>query len=150
MNSENSDNAQKWIAPGQLAVCRNLADGDLVAGVLLYRIFGLWKVRPKKLTRMNREWLAMSRDDWARSAGLTVAEIKNRALPKLRSHCASFLEIRPMKLKPNDKNNLLWISLDEEEMQQAIIPWDMYEPNLNGQGIVAKPVKYPYKKLGSE
>jgi hypothetical protein len=141
-----SDNTKKHTAPRQLAICRNLAGGDLAAGVLLYRMVGLWKVRPTKLERLGREWLALSREDWARSAGLTVAETKNRALPRLRHECGGFLLIRTMKLKPSDKNNMIWISIDWEELQQSITPWDMYEPLLNGQGVAAKTLKYPYKK----
>lgn len=88
----------------------------------------------------------MSREEWARSAGLTEAETKNRALKILRDLCSSFLQIRTMKLKPSDKNNQIWVSLDWEIMQAEITPWDMYEPLLNGQGIAQKQAKYPYKK----
>ena len=145
-DAKTNDHAQKWTAPGRLAVCRNLAGTDLVAGVLLYRMVGLWIYRKKKLCRMGKEWLAMSRDEWARSAGLTTSETKNRALPRLRTHCSTFLDIRTMKLKPSDKNNMIWISIDWALLHEEITPWDMYEPMLNGESSLTMAAKYPYKK----
>jgi len=89
----------------------------------------------------------MSRASWARTAGLTESELKNRALPKLRSHCAEFLEIRAMKATP-DSPKTLWVSLDWEGIHKAIKPWDMYELELNkmGFGFGNKGNTYPYKK----
>lgn len=130
--------------PSQLAICRNLAGGDLAAGVLLYRIVGLWQFRKKRLERFDREWLAMSRDDWARSAGLSLSELKNRALPLIKKHCGDFVAIRPMRLTPNGVN-LVWISLNPDNMPANITPWDMHEAELNGHGIFPKAKPYPYK-----
>lgn len=135
----------KYAAPSLLAVCRNLADGDLVAGVFLYRIIGLWRSREKKLERFDRKWLAMSRDDWARSAGLSLSELKNRALPKIKKHCSDFIKIRAMRLTPKGVK-LVWISVDPENIAVNITPWDMYEPQVNGIGLFPKAQPYPYKK----
>jgi len=134
-------------APGLLAVCRNVAATDLVAAVFLYRVVGLWIWRKKKKERFGKEWLYMSRAAWARTAGLTESELKNRALPKLKSHCAEFLEIRSMKATPDAKKTL-WVSLDWEMLCRAIKPWDMYELELNkmGIGFGDKAGTYPYKK----
>jgi len=131
--------------PGELAICRNIAGGDLTAGVFLYRLVALWKYREKKLVRFKKEWLAMPRADWARSAGLTESELKNRALPKLRKHCPRLIEARQMKLRADDKAMPLWIRLDVTEFDAAIMPWDMYEPKMNGAGIFQKAAAYPYK-----
>jgi|GEM_PF-4012347 len=91
----------------------------------------------KKKQRFGKEWLYMSRASWARTAGLTESELKNRALPKLRSHCAEFLEIRAMKATP-DSPKTLWVSLDWEGIHKAIKPWDMYELELNKMGHVGQ------------
>lgn len=106
------------VTPSELAICVALAGGNLPAGTLLYRIMGLWRVRKKKLSRQDREWLAMSRDDWATSAGLTIGQLKNAALPKLKQHCSGFLNIRPMKLA-FDKPKQLWISLNPTALEEA-------------------------------
>ena len=98
---------QTWEpGPGLLAVCRNVASTDLAAAVLLYRIIGLWHWRKKKTQRFGKDWLYMARASWARTAGLTEAEMKNRALPRLRSHCGEFLEIRAMKATPDAPKTL--------------------------------------------
>lgn len=106
------------VIPSELAICVALAGGNLPAGTLLYRITGLWRVRKKKLSRQEREWLAMSRDGWAKSAGLTIGQLKNAALPKLKKHCTAFINIRPMKLA-FDKPKQLWISLDTAAFEEA-------------------------------
>ena len=138
-----------WTAPGEVALCRKVAGGDMAAGILLHRVAVLWKLRKNKLERFSKEWLAMSRDDWARSAGLSEAEMKDRALPRLKKSCAGFIDVRPMRVTP-DSPNLLWISLDPAGMADAVMgdnsmPWDMYEMALNGLGIYPKSAKYPYK-----
>jgi hypothetical protein len=133
--------------PGHFAICRNLTGGDWAAAALLQRIVGLWLYREKKgtkfLNRMGMEWIAMSRDDWALSAGLTPSEMKNRALPRLKQKC-SFVTTRQMKLDPSKPETLLWISLDWDEMQKSLTPWDMHEAKMNGQGIFAKEDSYPF------
>lgn len=138
--------------PSMLACCRNVVDGDLVAAVFLYRVLGLWKFIKSKLERSDREWIAMSRDDWARSAGLTIAELKNRALPRLRQYGSGFIVIKTMRLSPSHPN-VIWISLDVDAMRDALSPWDMYEPILNGfKGIgqekgIEGSNSYPYKQM---
>jgi hypothetical protein len=129
--------------PGAYAVTRNQAGGDWAAGLLLYRLIYRWRTVVKKLYRHGREWIAMSRIDWAREAGLSEAEMKNRALPKLRK--LSFVKIRAMKV---GKDKRLWMSLDWDLLEQGTTPWDMYEPVLNGAkgpGYEKEPGNYPYK-----
>src|SRR5450755_3453189 len=88
--------------PGPFAMARNQAGGDWAAAVLLYRLKWRWQME-KKLNRLGKEWIAMSRSDWAREAGLSEGEMKNRALPKLRKR--QFVKIRAMKL---GSQKLLW------------------------------------------
>lgn len=131
--------------PSQLAMCRNIAGGDMAAGILLYRVLGLWWHLEKKVTRLGREWIIMPREAWARSAGLSDAEFKNRALPRLREDCAMFLTARSLRLTPSHPN-MLGISLDADLMRENLLPWDMYHTLLNGTVIGAKKAKkYPYK-----
>lgn len=54
----------------KLARCRWIAGGDWAAGMLLYRLVYRWEYIDKKLVRFNKDWIAMSRTDWAREAGL--------------------------------------------------------------------------------
>lgn len=142
------EDVNPWAAPGEYALCRNLAGGDMAAGVLLHRVVVLWKLRKKKLKRGGQEWLAFSREDWARTAGLSEGEFKNRALPRLRAECSSFLEVTQARIVPTGPK-LLWVSIDVEAMAGAAMPWDMYEMALNGLGLMQKKAKYPYAK-GSE
>jgi hypothetical protein len=130
--------------PGMYAQARNQAGGDWAAGLLLYRINWRWSTVKKKLHRLGKEWIAMSRSQWAIEAGLSESEMKNKALPKLRKR--PFLEIRQMKL--GDKK-VLWVHLDQEMMEEYTQDWeDWYLPILNGE---SEPVghepdpAYPYK-----
>lgn len=129
--------------PGLFAQLRNAVDGQWPAALLLYRVVYRWANVPNKLQRLKRDWIAMSREDWAREAGLSISEMKNRALPHLRKH--PFIKIRAMKL---GDVKLLWISLDLDELEKHKTPWDMYEHKLNGGTVIgAKKVQsYPYKK----
>lgn len=149
MNDPKSKNG-KWQGPGEVALCRKLAGGDMAAGILLHRIVVIWKLRKKKLERFGQEWLAMPNKDWAVSAGLSDAEFKNRALPRLKKECQAFVEFRTMRLTPASPN-ILWVNLNTDELSafvdgHAAMPWDMYELALNGIGILSKPKTYPYKK----
>ncbi|MES2905493.1 MAG: hypothetical protein V4691_00430 [Pseudomonadota bacterium] len=102
--------------PGAFAVARYHVGGDLAAAALFYRLAWRWK-SDKKLERLGKEWIAMSRSEWAKEAGLSDAEMKNRALPKLKK--CSFVKIRAMKLKANKK--ALWMSLDLEALYQSTL-----------------------------
>lgn len=122
----------------------------MAAGILLHRIAVMWKLRKKKLERFGLEWLAMPNKDWAVSAGLSDAELNNRALPRLKKECHAFVQFRTMRLTANSPN-ILWVTLNEGELANAVagnaaMPWDMYELALNGIGIFSKPETYPYKK----
>jgi hypothetical protein len=126
--------------PGFYALARNQAGGDWAAGLLLYRLKWRWRMT-SKLKRFGIEWVAMSRSDWAREAGLSESEMKNRALPNLRKQ--PFVKIRAMTV--NGKK-MLWMHLDEAEAFQATLPTDMHEGLLNGGMVGHHPVSYPYQK----
>jgi hypothetical protein len=126
--------------PGLYAVARNRAGGDWAAGVLLFRLMWRWR-SPKKLTRLGREWIAMSRSDWAREAGLSEGEMKNRALPNLRKR--PFVTIRAMKL---GNQKLLWMSLDESEACECTYDWEWYGNLLNGNVLGDSKQPYPYQQ----
>lgn len=125
--------------PGLYALARNRAGGDWAAGLLLYRLMWRWKMK-SKLSRLNKEWIAMSRSDWAREAGLSEAEMKNRALPNLRKR--PFVFIRAMKL---GEKKLLWMSLDESEAFENTSDWEYHEALLKGGVLGHHPMPYPYQ-----
>lgn len=133
--------------PGLFAQLRNAVDGQWPAALLLYRLIYRWQNVSTKLVRLGREWLAMPREDWAREAGLSISEMKNRALPHLRKY--PFVKIRAMKL---GDVKLLWMSVDLDELEKHKTPWDMYEHKLNGGAVIGakKVASYPYKKKPGE
>lgn len=102
----------------------------MIAGVLLYRVLGLWKIRKNKLKRMGKEWIAHSRADWGKSSGLTEHQVKDVALPMLRKYCSEFLTIKTMKVGYGSPNEV-WISLDIDLMGDAAYDakcnWDVIE-----------------------
>src|SRR5947209_7436847 len=112
--------------PGAFAMARNQAGCDWAAGLLLYRLKFRWG-QEIKLKRHNKEWVAMSRGDWAREAGLSESEMKNRALPKLRK--CQFVTIRPMKL---GAVKLLWMSLDLAKLHEGTTDDETHQMLLNG------------------
>lgn len=136
---------------GAYAIARHQAGGDICAGLLLYRVKYFFdpKKKIKKLKRkidgVEREWMAMSRDDWAREAGLTLSEMKDRARPKLEKF--DYITIRQMCLKPGSPK-LLWISLDLVKLHEATLPPDMLEFFPPGEAVFGKEVEpvYPYAK----
>ena len=140
---------QDWGVPGAFAVARYQVGGDICAAVLLYRLRYRWDHCAKKLERNDKEWVAMSRSNWAREAGLSEGQMKNRALPRLRQ--CDFVEIRQMKLTP-DSPKLLWMRLDLEKLPSHTESWDIYESDLNGMHGMGyqKPKTYPYKKDSDE
>lgn len=128
--------------PGAFALSRNQAGGDWAAGLLLFRLKFRWQSK-KKLERFGKEWIAMSRSDWAREAGLSEGEMKNRALPILRKR--PFVTIRAMRL---GNRKLLWMSLDETALHEATKSDDLNDALLNGSVPPGyeKPAKsYPYQ-----
>lgn len=131
--------------PGAFAQTRREVGGDWAAAVLFYRLKFRWLHTKKKLNRKGKDWVAMSRADWAREAGLSEGEMKNRALPNLRK--CSFVEIRPMRLSPNHPR-MLWMRMDWDDFEKAIEPLDIYEKKLNGGKIIGykKPPAYPYNQ----
>ena len=46
-----------WGSPGAFAISRNHADGDIAAGILLYRIQYRWNFSKRKLHRHGKEWV---------------------------------------------------------------------------------------------
>jgi len=126
---KNDPSKNPKLVPSYRSQCRALAGGDLAAGDLLYDLYKLWNSKQKKLVRFNKEWIAYSRDELAFLTGLTIAELKNRALPKLREHCKSYVEIKVMRVKSGG-TNLLWFSLDLESLgenaKEASSHWNEY------------------------
>ena len=85
----------------------------------------------------------MSREDWAREAGLSIGEMKNRALPKLRK--CQCVTIRAMRL--GDKK-LLWMSITPEDLHEAKMETEVFEGLLEGAhypGYEDFHQHYPYK-----
>jgi hypothetical protein len=133
--------------PGAFAVARNQAGGDIMAAALLFRLKFYFRpeAKIKKLERFDKEWIAMSRSDWAREAGLSECEMKNRALPRLRKR--QFVTIRQMKLSHKGPK-MLCMSLDLEKLHEWTDPHDTFENILNGMtgpGYEKPPHAYPYK-----
>jgi hypothetical protein len=118
----------KYIAqPGHYARCRKLAGNDMAAGLLLYTIYGRWNLALKKksntgkntfLQRKGVPWIAMSRENWAIASGLTLAETKNRALPRLKKSCGQFIRFEAWRLNPTSPKQL-WINLDKDGLEEA-------------------------------
>ncbi len=118
-------------SPGALAKARKAANHDLAAGILLYRLIYRWRAN-KKLSRLGKSWIAMTQNQWASEAGLTLQELKNRALPRLRE--LPFITVRAMCLTPGGPRST-WISLDE----------DIYNTTI-GESLSKKP---PVSKSGA-
>lgn len=126
----------RWERPNLNALCRKLAGGDMAAGLLLAHILFLWRNRRGKLQRHGCDWLAHKREAWAEASGLTFSEFRDRALPRLKKECHSFLTIKAMGRGAEKK---LWISLDEIALKEMMhgsgaLPWDMFWAQVNGIG----------------
>ena len=132
--------------PGAFALARNQAGGDVMAAALLYRLKFYFRPEAdfKKLTRHGKEWVAMSRSDWGREAGLSEGEMKNRALPRLRKR--PFVSIRSMRLTASGPK-LLWMHLDLALLYEWTDDQETYEAKSAGAGIGYEkpPHAYPYK-----
>lgn len=127
---------EKWERPSLVAIHRAMAGTDLKAGVLLHHIVFEWANRNKKLERGGQQWLAHSREAWAQASGLTFAEFKNGALPRLKKECCGFLAVQAMG---NGADKKLWISVNEMAIMKHYsdvtgMPLDMYLAQLNGIG----------------
>lgn len=128
--------------PGAYAMARNQAGGDWAAALLLYRLKWRWQME-KKLKRLGKEWIAMSRSHWAHEAGLSDGEMKNRALPILRKR--QFVTIRAMML---GGHKLLWMSLDLAKLLEWTTAPEIHEVLLKGgvpPGYEKPPGNYPYQ-----
>ena len=84
----------KMSSPGHLARCQAIVSCHWPAAVLLYRIAYLWRTINPKWKGNDGECLAMSRADWATSAGLGPGEM-NTALKRLREYAAHIVTIKP-------------------------------------------------------
>lgn len=105
-------------APSELARCRAIVGGDIFAATLVYRMAYLFRTINPKMTRSGREWLAMSREDLAMSAGgLTESEMNKRALPRVKKYAAHIVEIQAMG---NGKDKKLWFNVDLEAYSAAL------------------------------
>jgi hypothetical protein len=110
----------------------------------MYRIIQVWKGTNKKLSRCGKDWVAMSRGDWARSAGLSESEIKNYALPKLKDQtnvASKFLTFEAWKLRGGQPQKPLWIHVNEEAM------YDEFGA-LDGDALMAEDYQTPAKAVG--
>jgi hypothetical protein len=87
------------------------------------------------LERFGKPWIAMPREKWAFEAGLTVAELKDAALPHLRKR--DFVTIRAMRVSPKHPNTL-WISLDLVKLNAANTPADMLPFFPPGEKVLGK------------
>ncbi len=126
----------KWEQPSLYALCRKLAGNDIAAGIWLFHVLYVWRNRKVKLERGGKNWLAHSREAWAIAAGLSNAEFTKRALPRVRKHCADFIEARAMERGAKKR---LWVHVNELALQEAVygtgaFPWDMFHAALNGLG----------------
>jgi len=103
--------------PGELARCRAIVGGDALGGMLLYRMVYLYREINPKLKRNGKEYLALSRDDLALSAGLSLSELKNRALPRLKKYASEIVEVQAMG---NGKDKKLWFAVDIGAYSEAL------------------------------
>lgn len=117
LKDENTEEAQaqskKKIVfgqPGVLARIRFTVGGSWPAAALLYRLKFHLGNEKKGLERKGRRWIAMSRKDWAREAGLSEGELKNSALPILKNE--PYFLAQQWKLKYNSQK-LLWLTIEE-------------------------------------
>ena len=144
-NKKWTGKAKSFGKSGAVAWARYCVGGDLCAALLLYRLRYRWKAK-NKLQRFNKDWIAMSRSDWAREAGLSEGEMRNRALPKLRK--CDFVEVRQMKLTPKHPKTL-WMHLVEHNLpNEKDYPWELHEWKINNGKIIGAvgETLYPYKK----
>jgi hypothetical protein len=126
----------KWERPNLNALCRKLAGGDMAAGLLLAHVLFEWRNRKHKLERNCLDWLAHTREAWAGAAGLTLYELKDRALPRLKRECHEFLTIKAQGHGPAKK---LWISVDDAALREAIqlhpeASWEAFWDKVNHVG----------------
>ena len=115
----------------------------MATAAFLYRIKWRFQMK-KKIERFGKEWVAMSRADWAKECGLTIGEFKNRALPRLREQ--PFVTIRQMKLNPIEPK-VLWVHLDPDWLDLCTTPFDMdpIQTGMIGPGQQEEWTAYPYK-----
>jgi hypothetical protein len=111
--------AEPHLGPGIEALCQCLAGGNMAAGRLLFTIRHLWITRKKKFQRAGKDWLVFSRDEWALAAGLTEAQLKNNALPRLRKYVNDCVGVKAMKTR-NDGPKKLGIRLDVELLDEQL------------------------------
>jgi hypothetical protein len=107
-----------------IAIARREAGGNIYTGLLLYRAkyYFTPQYKGKMLERDGREWIAKSREDWAREAGaLTEAEIKTAR--KLLGE-REFIRIEQKKLSYMHPK-ALWISLDVKALDAAPMQLDI-------------------------
>lgn len=106
----------KMSSPGHLARCRAIVGGCWQATALLYRIVYLWNHINPKWRGNDGECLAMSRADWATSAGLGPGEI-NTALKRLRKYASHIVTIKPEGIGAGKK---LYVYFDRQAFDEAL------------------------------
>jgi len=147
-----------WSMPNHWAQARVIVGGDWRAAVLLHRIMQVWHgTDGKRLRRGGVEFVAMARAEWARSSGLSESETKNYALPILKERCSHFLRFEAWKLRPDQPRKLLWVHVNEEQLDSAFELMPFYDPEeqqpLGGigfeKGVSEGSNIVPFKATGS-
>lgn len=86
------------LGPSIEALCQCLVGGNMLAGRAIHIIRHLWITRKKKFRRCGpKEWLVYRREEWALAFGMTEAQLKNNALPRLKKFVSDCVEIKQMK-----------------------------------------------------
>lgn len=113
---EAAKGALKMSSPSHLARCRAMVGNHWPAAALLYRIAYLWVHIEPKWKGHDGECLAMSRADWATSAGLGPGEI-NTALKRLREYATHIVTIKQEGIGAGKK---LYVYFDPIAFREAL------------------------------
>jgi len=106
----------KMSSPGHLARCRAIVGCHWPATALLYRIAHLWRTINPKWKGNDGECLAMSRENWANSAGLGPGEM-NTALKRLREYASHIVTIKQEGVGARKK---LYVYFDRQAFDEAL------------------------------
>lgn len=96
---------------GALAICRYQCEGHWQAAMLLFWIKWRWQKKNKPPKR-NKEWIVASAQYWAKEAGLSYGEYKNKALPTLKR--LGIIEVGTWKYSGKRQT---WIHLKLDELK---------------------------------
>jgi hypothetical protein len=113
---EDAKRELKMSSPGHLARCRAIVGCHWPATALLYRAAHLWRTINPKWKGNDGECLAMSREQWASSAGLGPGEM-NTALKRLREYAPHIVTIKPEGIGAGKK---LCVYFDVQAFDEAL------------------------------